>query len=223
MGGSFGNQTYLQGSAPQESLIVLDTSLGQIFPDYPLFVPNSPFRCSLLEEDELPLESLQPPPLPDILTTEEEILEPPHITIEEAGEEEGGLTPLPACEPIVASPQPPFTPLPRDYTVEEGFERPEGGWEEDGVEVRSVQGNCDSDIEEDGGEGDPKSSSSSSLPSESSGIFYRAEYTPHPSHQPSPAPGLLSVENRDSYWAALLSRQQTRPAVPLRKVPVILS
>ena len=34
-GGPSGNQTFLQGSASQESLITLGTSQGQIFPDNP--------------------------------------------------------------------------------------------------------------------------------------------------------------------------------------------
>ena len=147
-------------------------------------------------------------PLPDIVASEEEVLRevpPPPILIEEAeedDEEEGGE--CPPCEPLVASPQPPG--LTKDYTVEEGFERPEGGWEAaESVTGASVEANCDSEEEEEetAGAGGTKSSSSSSLPSESSGIFYKAEYTPHPSHLASPAPnGLLSVENRDSYWSS---------------------
>lgn len=180
-------------------------------------------RCSLLEGEELPDDStgvadlpatpvptvllapaiaLPELPLPDILATEEEGRDVPPILIEEAGEADEGEE-CPACEPIVASPQPPG--LTKDYTVEEGFERPEGGWQDDGsVAEASMAAACDSDEED--AEGLVHSSSSSSLPSESSGIFYKAEYTPHPSHVPSPAPGMLSVENRDSYWSSFFHK-----------------
>ena len=44
MGVPLGKQTFLWGCAPQESLITLGTSLGQIFPDnpldFPLFIPG---------------------------------------------------------------------------------------------------------------------------------------------------------------------------------------
>ena len=165
-------------------------------------------RCSLLEGDELPEdENKAELPLPDIVASEEEVREvppAPPILIEEAEDfEEAGD--CPPCEPLVASPQPPAG-LTKDYTVEEGFERPEGGWEAaESVTAASVEANCDSEEEEEEDTaGAAKSSSSSSLPSESSGIFYKAEYTPHPSHLASPAPnaGLLSVENRDSYWSS---------------------
>ena len=198
-------------------------------------------RCSLLEEDELPedpgnlkqqangcLLEVQDLPLPDIVTSEEEAreLNPPPILIEEAEDCEGREDECPVCEPIVASPQPlvasphPLPTLAKDYTVEEGFERPEGGWEEATESSlqgnASVEANCDSDDEDtQPRERDPKSSSSSSLPSESSGIFYKAEYTPHPSHHassaPSPAPGLLSVANRDSYWSAFFHKETGPP------------
>lgn len=170
-------------------------------------------RCSLLEGDELPEDgNTAELPLPDIVASEEEVREvppAPPILIEEAEEEEdeeeeeGGD--CPPCEPLVASPQPPLAGLTKDYTVEDGFERPEGGWEAaESVTAASVEANCDSEEEEEEDTaGAGKSSSSSSLPSESSGIFYKAEYTPHPSHLSSPAPnGLLSVENRDSYWSS---------------------
>ena len=174
-----------------------------------LFLPKYRYslpRCSLLEGDELPEDgNTTELPLPDIVASEEEVREvpPPPILIEEAEEEEGDCPP---CEPLVASPQP--GGLTKDYTVEEGFERPEGGWEAaESVTAASVEANCDSEEEEEeedtAGAGGTKSSSSSSLPSDGSGIFYKAEYTPHPSHLASPAPnGLLSVENRDSYWSS---------------------
>ena len=136
---------------------------------------------------------------------------PPPILIEEAEEDEEGGD-CPPCEPLVASPQPPAG-LTKDYTVEEGFERPEGGREAaESVTAASVEANCDSEEEEDtAGAGGTKSSSSSSLPSDGSGIFYKAEYTPHPSHLASPAPnGLLSVENRDSYWSSFSTRVEAQ-------------
>ena len=183
------------------------------------------FRCSLLEGDELPEDgNTAELPLPDIVASEEEVREvpPPPILIEEAEEEEeedGKVHACPPSEPLVASPQPamaspcPPSGLTKDYTVEEGFERPEGGWEAaESVTAASVEANCDSEEEEEE-ETAGKSSSSSSLPSESSGIFYKAEYTPHPSHLASPAPnGLLSVENRDSFWSSFFQRTQSSEA-----------
>ena len=97
----------------------------------------------------------------------------------------------------------------KNYTVDEGFERPEGGWDT-GLSTASVCGTedyCDSSDSEDNESADNKSStsSSSSFPSESSGIFYKAEYTPPPLPA-QPASGLLSVENRDSYWRDFFTR-----------------
>ena len=96
--------------------------------------------------------------------------------------------------------------LAKNYTVEDGFERP---W--DNVlstdSVCGTEDNCDdsSDISDDD-TADNKSSSSSSFPSESSGIFYKAEYTPPPPTAQTPVNNLLSIENRDQYWRNFFSR-----------------
>ena len=99
--------------------------------------------------------------------------------------------------------------LAKNYTVEEGFERP---WDNI-VSTESVCGTEDnideaSDISDDDSD-DGKSSSSSSFPSESSGIFYKAEYTPPPPSSGTPVNNLLSIENRDIYWRNFFSRNSS--------------
>ena len=99
--------------------------------------------------------------------------------------------------------------LAKNYTVEDGFERP---WENVMASTDSVCGTEDnadedsSDISDDDTV-DGKSSSSSSFPSESSGIFYKAEYTP-PIMTP-PISNHLSIENRDTYWRTFFTRNST--------------
>ena len=102
--------------------------------------------------------------------------------------------------------------LAKNYTVEDGFERP---WENVIASTESVCGTEDnleddddsSDISDDDTV-DGKSSSSSSFPSESSGIFYKAEYTP-PVVMTPPISGHLSIENRDTYWRTFFTRNST--------------
>ena len=101
--------------------------------------------------------------------------------------------------------------LAKNYTVEDGFERP---WENVIASTDSVCGtedNLDDDDSSDISDDDTvdgKSSSSSSFPSESSGIFYKAEYTP-PSMTPQPTSSHLSIENRDTYWRTFFTRNST--------------
>jgi len=134
------------------------------------------------------------------------------------GDEEMSISPvshlsddLVTEEPNVMSP----CPVIKNYTVEDGFERPSGGWcDEEPIELVTevLEEECDiycavseregEDEEEDE---DENSSSSSSLPSESSGIFYRAEYTAPATNSPM-KPNLLSVDNRDAYWKKFFNK-----------------
>ena len=96
--------------------------------------------------------------------------------------------------------------LAKNYTVEDGFERP---WD-NALSTDSVCGTEDhfddsSDISDDETV-DNKSSSSSSFPSESSGIFYKAEYTPPPPTKTPPINNHLSIQNRDTYWRNFFGR-----------------
>eukprot|EP00092_Neocalanus_flemingeri_P027419 GFUD01029736.1.p1 GENE.GFUD01029736.1~~GFUD01029736.1.p1 ORF type:complete len:1514 (+),score=324.17 GFUD01029736.1:225-4766(+) len=111
----------------------------------------------------------------------------------------------------------------KNYTVEDGFDRPEGGWDsvpstqsvyenEGNVAENADHNNCDvSDNESD--DGDDKSSSSSSLPSESSGIFYKAAYTPplNTGIETPPVNNMLSLENRDTYWHNFFNKNSQAP------------
>ena len=97
--------------------------------------------------------------------------------------------------------------LAKNYTVEDGFERP---WDNVMASAASVAGTEDIDDSSDISDDETvegKSSSSSSFPSESSGIFYKAEYTP-PIMTP-PISGHLSIENRDTYWRTFFTRNST--------------
>lgn len=111
----------------------------------------------------------------------------------------------------------------KNYTVEDGFDRPDGGWDsvpstqsiyetEEYVPKSSDHNNCDNPGDE-SDDDDDKSSSSSSLPSESSGIFYKAEYTPplNTGMETPPVNNLLSVDNRDTYWRNFFSRNSQKP------------
>jgi len=121
----------------------------------------------------------------------------------------------------------------KNYTVEDGFDRPSGGWDsvpstqsiyetEESVPKISDHNNCDN-AEDESDNDDDKSSSSSSLPSESSGIFYKAEYTPplNTGTETPPINSLLSVENRDRYWQNFFNKNSRTPVVggsgPLQK------
>ena len=96
----------------------------------------------------------------------------------------------------------------KNYTVEDGFERP---WE-NMMSTESVCGTDDinndnnDDSDSDDETVDHKSSSSSSFPSESSGIFYKAEYTP-PTVS-TPINNFLSIENRDTYWRNFFAKSE---------------
>ena len=111
----------------------------------------------------------------------------------------------------------------KNYTVEDGFDRPSGGWDsvpstqsiyetEESVPKNTDHNNCDNPGDE-SDDDDDKSSSSSSLPSESSGIFYKAEYTPplNTGTDTPPINNLLSVENRDRYWQNFFSKNSRTP------------
>jgi len=111
----------------------------------------------------------------------------------------------------------------KNYTVEDGFDRPDGGWDsvpstqsvyetDESVPKISDHNNCDNPGDE-SDDDDDKSSSSSSLPSESSGIFYKAEYTPplNTGTDTPPVNNLLSVDNRDTYWQNFFNKNSPTP------------
>eukprot|EP00090_Calanus_glacialis_P003873 TRINITY_DN12907_c0_g1_i1.p1 TRINITY_DN12907_c0_g1~~TRINITY_DN12907_c0_g1_i1.p1 ORF type:complete len:1505 (+),score=299.61 TRINITY_DN12907_c0_g1_i1:210-4724(+) len=111
----------------------------------------------------------------------------------------------------------------KNYTVEDGFDRPDGGWDsvpstqsiyetDESVPKNTDHNNCDNPGDE-SDDGDDKSSSSSSLPSESSGIFYKAEYTPplNTGTETPPVNNLLSVDNRDTYWQNFFNKNSRTP------------
>ena len=187
-------------------------------------------RCSLLEEAELlPHDGAQEVaeefPLPDIVAEEEQEQEQGTPTITFVEERDNGDTEHndtasalsrmtsaqiseiveEECDDDVAEGG---QTLAKTYTVEEGFERP---WDNlvstDSVCGTEERGDEASDISDDDtidNGSSSSSSSSSSFPSESSGIFYKAEYTP-PLATP-PVTSHLSIENRDTYWRNFFSR-----------------
>ena len=170
-----------------------------------------------MEDNELlPLDNLiteAEAPLPDIITPDdtesgaEQIVHvTPSIIIAEGGESGEGVTKNYTVD--------------KTYTVDEGFERPDGG-RENVLSTTSVCGSEDEgeDSDSDDGSGDSKSSSSSSFPSESSGIFYKAEYTPPPV-QAQPTNNLLTVENRDTFWRNFFSRNSGVSSVEGRDLQV---
>ena len=184
-------------------------------------------RCSLLEEAELlPHDGAQEVteefPLPDIVAEEEQEQEQGTPTITFVEERDNGDTEhndtASALSRVTSAqiseiveeecddvPADGGQTLAKTYTVEEGFERP---WD-NLVSTESVcgpeeRGDEASDISDDDTIDNGSSSSSSSFPSESSGIFYKAEYTP-PLATP-PVTSHLSIENRDTYWRNFFSR-----------------
>ena len=110
------------------------------------------------------------------------------------------VTPVPELLELVV----PVGGLAKVYTVEEGFERPAGGWEDSSLPTVTEAGDGQQEDGPAGEEEDDVSSASSSLPSESSGIFYRAEYSP-PANTP-PVTLSLTTESRDSYWRNFQAR-----------------
>ena len=183
-------------------------------------------RCSLLEEAELlphdgALEA-EEFPLPDIVAEEETEQEQGTPTITFVEERDTGDTEhhdtAPTLSRVTSAQISEIVEeecednladggqtLAKTYTVEEGFERP---WDNlvstDSVCGTEERGDEASDISDDDTIDNGSSSSSSSFPSESSGIFYKAEYTP-PVATP-PVTSHLSIENRDTYWRNFFSR-----------------
>jgi len=94
----------------------------------------------------------------------------------------------------------------KNYTVEDGFDRPEDGWD-------CLPSTNDNDYNVKSDDENENSSESSSLPSESSGIFYKAEYTP-PLNIGSEAPPVnntVSLEKGESYWREFFNRKLDSP------------